>query len=141
MSDAAEGLQQNICANIRNIDVNHPQLVLLYFDEAHDLHDDFKPEAQGDVSVHTRFTMLCYVLDLLREQDMFCVFLSTNPSISRLVPTIDRRPSHPNAATIRLQAPFTELPFGMPNFEVDPKSVTLAEMKMVSFMSKLGRPL
>jgi hypothetical protein len=137
---SARGLQDALREKIKR--GAEMSLIVLYFDEAHELHG---PPAENTRSrPDTRFDALCWVLDLLKYQDMFSIFLSTNSSLSSFAPTRREYPSDRffnEAVHVTLQPPITELPFGNPNWKVTPSDYTVDDVKRPEFMAQLGRAL
>jgi hypothetical protein len=123
---------------VNAVDDRQGPLVVLYFDEAHELHETSK---DGTSPVDSQYARLCWTLDLLTRENMFSVFLSTNSNLSHFAPTLEDHPSKRNRSDIMLQPPFTEMPFGMPEYSVNPSELRLEVMKSEQFMAKLGRPL
>jgi hypothetical protein len=112
-------------------------LIVLYFDEAHELHGP--PERGSSLKTDTQLSALCATLDLLKHQDIFSIFISTNPSLSRFAPPFRGRDyTHVPAL---FQPPITELPSGKPGFVVIPSAFTVEDVKRARMMAYLGRAL
>jgi hypothetical protein len=135
LRSSAQGLQDALRAKVAQ--KGQKSLIVLYFDEAHELHGS--SEGGSSFKTDTQLSALCATLDLLKQQDMFSIFISTNPSLSRFAPPVRERDY--TRVPALFQPPITELPSGKPGFVVIPSVCTVADVKRARFMANLGRAL
>lgn len=129
---------------VRNLSGHEDALIVLAFDESHILH---KVLDTSEITVphNTRYTTLCWALDLLGDtKGVFSLFLSTNSHLAKFAPIPSLFPSarlNANAAN-HLQAPYTELPFDcFPTGPIASQALSLLETNALSHLCQFGRPL
>lgn len=112
-------------------------LIVIYFDEVQELRD----KESEDGSESTRFSSLCWALDLLKKYDIFALFMSTNSDLRKIEPPQRIYSSARKTEITTLQPPLTELPFDLPGFRLDWDTLTLDKIKEPGFMCQFGRLL
>lgn len=118
--------------------------MVLYSDESHGLHERFSGASQDDG--RTLYQEFTWALDLLKAQNIFSVFLSTNSDLIHFAPSRVYWPSLRIHEMDAFQTPFTELPFDChPSISggnaIRSGTVTLAEVSTIGFMCMFGRAL
>jgi hypothetical protein len=142
VKDAAKTLSKVVAehGSINPVDSLHPGLIILYFDEAHGLHDLYNANTEASRNP-TRYSALCWVLDLLRESNFFSLFLSTNSNLAHFAPKLDDYPSSRKTDDLHLQAPFTEMSLAKKDNEVYREELKVEKLMDLCFMADMGRPL
>jgi len=112
--------------------------VIVYFDEAHTLHNMGKGEGRQNA-----YFALMKVLAEISDQRIFFVFLSTNSSLNSFAPTNADYPSDRVNAGGDLIPPFFELNFDT-FYRKDEHTTTLLALEQVCKLEhvvKTGRPM
>lgn len=128
---------------VRDLSGRDDALVVLYFDESHDLHAILDTGDTGPYP-QTRYTTLCWALDLVSSiNGLFTLFLSTSSHLRNYAPQLKFHSSarvH-DADTTNIPAPYTELPFDCLLGRIYPAQLTLGQTSDIQFLCKFGRPL
>lgn len=114
-------------------------LILLYFDESHDLHEPLSKDQKAP----SRYHALLWALEALSSvRTMFSLFLSTNSKLREFAPSKHFLNSKRWRNSDGLVPPYTELMFDChPSLSTTSKGVTLERSGEIDFMSWFGRPL
>ena len=113
--------------------------LIIYFDEAHTLN---KVPPKND-DERTLYDFLCSCLNQLLAFPMFCIFLSTNPSLIQFTP----QRALASSARIRggkvvTHGPITETPFDCcGDLMIKPGKLSVKDISTIPFMAQFGRPL
>lgn len=134
-----------LLTKVRTLSDHEDALIVLSFDESHILHKVLDT-SETTVPRNTRYTTLCWALDLLGDtKGVFSLFLSTNSYLEKIppIPSVIPSSSRLNVqAAAHLQAPYTELPFDCcPNGPIAPKQLNLLQTNAISHLCQFGRPL
>jgi hypothetical protein len=118
-----------------------PVRLLIYIDESHEM----TTSAQTLDKDRNAYQILCSSLNVLKNLDLFFVFLSTNSKLSDYSPSnrVFWSSRGRNAALTHVQTPYTELPFDVwkePHI-VSEGAHTMDEICSVEFIVRFGRPL
>jgi len=113
--------------------------LIIYFDEAHPL---TKVAPKND-DEKTLYDWLCSCLNQFVASPMFCIFLSTNPSLAHFASpqalASSARICGGKAAT---HAPITETPFDCcEDLMVGQGQFSMKDISTIPFMAQFGRPL
>ncbi|KAL4071296.1 hypothetical protein V8B97DRAFT_1962442 [Scleroderma yunnanense] len=112
--------------------------VMLYFDEAHELHRIIPGDEQGQ----TLYDIMWLSLARFQSPSVFTIFLSTQPAL--LAPSAETAQT---ALTLQrttnvLQAPITETSFDChPDLPLAPGQLKLEDLGELPFLARFGRPL
>jgi hypothetical protein len=114
--------------------------LVLYFDESHNLTDDW---AQDDKVPQSAYQVLCSAFNVLLKESVFIIYLSTNFNLSTFSPPRHKAWSlRSREATYALQTPIVELPFDTWRAPiVRENQLTLELACEPEFMVRFGRPL
>ncbi|KAF8550111.1 hypothetical protein OG21DRAFT_1514438 [Imleria badia] len=132
LSDLIETLNQR-CKSTSEVKI------VIYIDEAQELKNDFL----YDEKHRTPLDILCSVVAEFHKHPLYCLLLSTQPSVQVLVPP------GPAAASERAQVhsetlltTVTETPFDCaPDIMISPGVLRLEDLVEITYLAKWGRPL
>jgi hypothetical protein len=111
--------------------------LIIYFDEAHPL---TKVTPKND-DEKTLYDFLCSCLNQFLAFPMFCIFLSTNSSLSQFAsPRALAKSARIRGGRAVTHAPITETPFDC-QLVVKPGELSIKDISTISFMAEFGRPL
>ncbi|KAL4079270.1 hypothetical protein J3A83DRAFT_4368016 [Scleroderma citrinum] len=112
--------------------------VMLYFDEAQELHHAIPDNEQGKTLYDIMWSSLVH----FKSPSVFTIFLTTQPSVTLLAPFPKMATSALLSIRRALQAPITETPFDChPDLPLRLGQLKLEDLGELPFLARFGRPL